>query len=267
VSRGHAVALVALSLLLTSCDGHRAEPSLLPAPGSGTTQVARMDITTVVTLTASVQPSPTFVATAPESGVVTIPGAPPKLVHAGAVVATIAGRPVRAALDATVDRWLVQSGQRVPSGMPLVSLRYSGFGLAATVPPELAYRMYTHPGRGRAEITNGPGPFPCTVLNTGAADSNQPGIVCAAPREVRLFSGLTGLLALTTAERRNVLALPVQSVDGQAQSGEVVKIDPSGRRTTVAVGLGITDGVYVEITRGLHEGDRVMTVAPSLTGG
>jgi len=53
--------------------------------------------------------------------------------------------------------------------MPIVSAKYAGYGIAADIDGAQAYRISDKLGSVRAQITNGPGPFACTVLGTIAA--------------------------------------------------------------------------------------------------
>jgi multidrug efflux pump subunit AcrA (membrane-fusion protein) len=60
-----------------------------------------------------------------------------------------------------------------------------------------------------------------------------------------------------------VLVLPVSAVQGDTQHGVVNRVE-NGVLSQVPVGLGITDGVRIEITSGLAEGDEVTSFAPGL---
>jgi hypothetical protein len=53
--------------------------------------------------------------------------------------------------------------------MPVASARYAGYAITAEISGEQAYRVSDSLASVRAQIKNGPGPFPCAVLGTIAA--------------------------------------------------------------------------------------------------
>lgn len=68
---------------------------------------------------------------------------------------------------------------------------------------------------------------------------------------------------VVVAERRQVLLAPVTAVFNTAQ-GLVVHAVQARRTETRRVEIGESDGVYVELVSGAHEGDRLRVVAPDL---
>jgi membrane fusion protein, macrolide-specific efflux system len=161
---------------------------------------------------------------------------------------------------------------KVNARVPVVVLRYSGFGVAAEVPAVHAYRLYDGPGAAQAQVTGGPGPVPCVPVESARSAQDPPApaeggvalsVLCLLPDDARVIAGLSALLGLRTAQRDNVLILPVQAVAGQAGRGKVAKL-VNGQPEVVEVELGVTDGVSVEIVSGLAEGDRVLANGPGL---
>jgi len=59
--------------------------------------------------------------------------------------------------------------------------------------------------------------------------------------------------------RENALLVPALAV-WQAEEGNVVMVQdsPQGEATVARVELGLSDGLYVEVLRGLNEGDQVV---------
>lgn len=276
VRRVHAVALTFLVSLSAGCESSSTSHGRkLDEPNRvGTVSVTRQTITSVVTLDANVVPTPVFVLSAIATGVTRRASFPHSELPSGTPIFTEAGHTVRIPVGATFLRWLVSPDEVVPAGLPVAEFRYNGFGLAASIPATLAYRVYSTPTVGRAEIVGGPGPFDCNVLSlvgapqgSSGAGQSQAQVLCAAPKSVRLYIGVQALLALRTARRRNVLSLPVQSVDGRADRGSVTLVDGKGGQRQRSVGLGVTDGNYIEITSGLRAGDRVLSVNSALSGG
>ena len=58
------------------------------------------------------------------------------------------------------------------------------------------------------------------------------------------------------------LVVPVTSVQGSVQTGNVWVVAADGTQEKRSVGLGLTDGEIVQITEGLVEGDQVLQFIP-----
>jgi multidrug efflux pump subunit AcrA (membrane-fusion protein) len=75
---------------------------------------------------------------------------------------------------------------------------------------------------------------------------------------VSLKPGMTANLSIVVARRENVLLIPAMAVQ-QGEEGNVVMVqDSPERQTATRVEVGFSDGVYVEVVRGLNEGDQVV---------
>jgi len=76
---------------------------------------------------------------------------------------------------------------------------------------------------------------------------------------VAIKSGMTANLSIVVGRRESVLLLPALAVL-QAEEGSVVMVQDSSQPEGVAspVEVGLSDGTYVEIVRGLNEGDQVL---------
>lgn len=74
-----------------------------------------------------------------------------------------------------------------------------------------------------------------------------------------LLPGMTANVTIITGQRQDVLLVPLLAVQ-ESEDGEVVLVqDPaSGQTATTRVQVGLNDGTYVEILRGLIEGDVVV---------
>jgi hypothetical protein len=276
-----APAALVLAALAAGCG--QTTKDVTGAPGTqdgGTVQVARSDVTAVVTLDGVVVPSPVVTVNTPDAGVVRYsrrlrvgqtvgPGTKP-LYRIGASW-------VHAPVRSSFEGWLVPRHSKVPRGLPVARIRYLGFGIEAATPPDLAYRIFSRHISAKGEIRDGPAAFDCPVLNPAALPSlpdpnaNQgnsgsagsgPSIVCAVPRSVYAVTGLRAFVAVRSAVARNVLTLPIGAVAGTAERGAVWLIDKHGRAHEHSVRLGVTDGAVVEIKSGLRVGDRVGAVAP-----
>ena len=88
-------------------------------------------------------------------------------------------------------------------------------------------------------------------------------MLCLLPTSDGVVTGLPGIIGITTGAVHDVLVLPTNAVAGSANHGLVSLVDAAGTRE-VAVGLGLSDGVSVEITSGVSEGDLVLPYGPGL---
>jgi RND family efflux transporter MFP subunit len=74
-----------------------------------------------------------------------------------------------------------------------------------------------------------------------------------------LVPGMYAEVDLVTEQRKNVLAVPVEAVDGSGSSAQVFTVEPSGAIQIVPVRLGIETARQIEIRSGnLKDGDDVV---------
>ena len=79
---------------------------------------------------------------------------------------------------------------------------------------------------------------------------------------VPLKPGMTANLKIIVGQRENVLLVPAMAVQyGEGQATVLVQDDPNASPVSTNVEVGLSDGVYTEIVRGLNEGDRVAIVS------
>jgi HlyD family secretion protein len=76
---------------------------------------------------------------------------------------------------------------------------------------------------------------------------------------VSLRSGMTANLSIVVGRRQDVLLVPVLAVQ-EGEDGDVVLVQdtPQGAAVATRVEVGLSDGTYVEVLRGLNEGDQVV---------
>jgi len=84
---------------------------------------------------------------------------------------------------------------------------------------------------------------------------------------VTLKPGMTANLKITVGKKENVLLVPAMAVQYEEGLATVLVQDgPNASPATTNVEVGLSDGTYTEIVRGLNEGDLVViTFAPSAT--
>ncbi|OQB28295.1 MAG: Macrolide export protein MacA [Chloroflexi bacterium ADurb.Bin180] len=70
-----------------------------------------------------------------------------------------------------------------------------------------------------------------------------------------LLPGMTANVTIVVGQRQNALLLPALAI-AQDDSGDVVTLE--GSNETVPVQVGLSNGTYVEVVRGLNEGDKVV---------
>ena len=158
------------------------------------------------------------------------------------------------------------------AGIPVLTLSYDGFGVTGAVPVEEAFRLAADPAIARVQFAAGPGTAGCTPVPLIDATPVQEDasrarpnlqVLCLLESSAGIVAGLPAVLGLTTGTVEDVLVLPLTAVAGSAVNGQVVRV-LADRSENVEVGLGLSDGIFVEITSGLADGDLVLPFGPSL---
>lgn len=270
-----------------------------------TAKPARQDLTSRVSLTGTVTLNPVYGLAAPVAGQIRyLTVAPPsstptKPTRVANIWADGKATRIEVPAGSTFSGRLVDDRSSVTVGMPIVSARYAGYGVVANIDGSQAYQISDNLASVQAQITNGPGPFPCTVLGTIAAlpagvipeppvtepavdptappvlpppvqEPQQPSeatgirLVCTPPADVRLINGATATVEVVTATATNVLVLPVEAVAGSHGNGKVNVVLPDGTTETRDVVLGLSDGAVVEIKSGLTGDETVAVPGPNL---
>ncbi|WP_162907246.1 hypothetical protein [Allorhizocola rhizosphaerae] len=237
-------------------------------------KVKRGDIVSVVTIDAVIEARPRYTVSAPVESVIRPSDGmnAGRQVSAGAALGSADGQELVAPEDSVIVQWLVPAGAKVKARIPVVVLQHNGFGALAKLPPAHAYRMYDGPTSAKLQIIGGPGPAECRPVEAeqpaiAPAPPNAGGvpltILCLLTKDGKAIAGLSAIVALHTAQRRDVLVLPVEAVAGDQTRGSVAKV-LDGKPVLTEVKLGISDGVMIEIVGGLAEGDAVLAFGPNL---
>ena len=191
---------------------------------------------------------------------------------------TIKRENVTAPVAGTVTLTALQE-QLVSVGDTIGSVSPGTLSVSGTLTPEQQYRLLTAPTDAQVTLKGGPAPFVCTGLRigppptgSGTGDQIDPmtgqpvttsgSVACAVPPGVIAFAGLGADLAITNGTAEGALVVPVTAVQGSVQTGKVWVLLPDGTQEERAVGLGLNDGVQVQITEGLAEGDQVLEFIP-----
>lgn len=186
-----------------------------------------------------------------------------------------AGAGTLSALDVLVD-------QVVAVGDTVGQLSPGTLSVTATLTQDEQFRLLAPPGEAQVTVQGGPAPFTCTGLALGApattstgsgvgdgsADpgtGSTPGTTarCAVPAGTSVFPGMAATVDVDAGTAADVPTLPVTAVQGSVQNGTVWRVDPAGGNPVpTPVTLGLTDGISVQITGGVAEGDQVLEFVP-----
>ena len=184
---------------------------------------------------------------------------------------------VTAGATGVLSSFSVLPGQMVAVGESVGQVAPPTFNVTATLAPEQQYRLLAQPTEATVTVTGGPAGFTCTGLTittplagagSGTGDGENPSVGsgttvrCAVPADVTVFPGLTAQLTIAGGIAENVIILPMTAVEGAAGQGVVYVVLPDGSSEERAVTLGLNDGVNVEITGGLEEGELVLQFVP-----
>ncbi|MGW6934425.1 efflux RND transporter periplasmic adaptor subunit [Lentzea sp. NPDC054927] len=305
-------ALVTVAVAACSPSGpDQTNPELAPR-GTTMTKVkpTKQDLTTKLSINGKVEMNPTFGLVAPVAGQVRFfeisppNGTPTKPVRVATVWKDGAPNYVEIPAGATFGGRLVDDKATVTAGMPLASAKHVGYALVGDIDGAQAYKISGALTDVTAQIKNGPGPFPCTVLGTIAAlpqatipekpkdtpdpktettgqqqqpkqpdQPQQPSastglrIVCTGGADVQMINGATASIEVTTGKAAQALVVPVEAVAGTQGKGKVDVIQPDGSRRTIDVTLGLTDGKVVEIKSGLTGDEELAVPGPNLPEG
>ncbi|MGC8838792.1 MAG: hypothetical protein ACP5UM_10290, partial [Anaerolineae bacterium] len=75
---------------------------------------------------------------------------------------------------------------------------------------------------------------------------------------VPLKPGMTANLRVIVGRRQNALLVPTMALE-QGEEGYMVRVvEMDGSQVVVPVEVGLSDGTYTEVVRGLNEGDQVV---------
>lgn len=163
----------------------------------------------------------------------------------------------------------VNLGDEVTAGDVVAKVFPGSFIVEADVEPLQMYQLVNSPSTAQATITGGPDGFTCKTFTTRVVmdeDGSSTRATCFVPSEAVVFPGLTASLELVTDSAEDVLLLPVTAVEGTVGTGRVWQYSDSGELTELEVGLGLSDGRFVEITTGLSDTDEVLEFVPSVDG-
>ncbi|OLF05570.1 hypothetical protein BLA60_35405 [Actinophytocola xinjiangensis] len=298
-------ALCAVTVSSCTSPGPEAQnPELAPRGTAMTTvQPSRQDLANSITLDGVVTMNPVVGLVAPAAGQVRFlsriaePEPPTKAFRVGSVWKDGEPHWFEAPAGSTFAGRLVEDKDTVTAGMPVATVELVGYGIVADIDGSQAYRITDGLASVRAQIKNGPGPFPCTALGTIAAlpagtvpappappeppAGEQPdpgaGPTTLPPPEQEQDPGATGseptgMRLVCTAPPKvkliNGAAVTLDVVTQQAKDALVVPVEAvAGGQGSGQVEVVEDDGSrrIVEVELGLTDG-KVVQIRSGLTG-
>ncbi|GAA1461286.1 efflux RND transporter periplasmic adaptor subunit [Nocardiopsis exhalans] len=176
----------------------------------------------------------------------------------------------------------VRVGDVLEAGATVATVAPDQFRAVATVPANDLYRLYDNPEDIMLKIDKGPPATECEFIGMGAAEEGSAPaeeefdpftgesegsgggaeISCRIPSDLQVFEGVKGKMSVSTGEVEDVVVIPVTAVRGTAEEGEVIVVGEDGTEENREVGLGLSDGQFVEVTEGLEVGETIMDPVP-----
>ncbi|MGW8484238.1 efflux RND transporter periplasmic adaptor subunit [Microbacterium sp. NPDC055903] len=154
-------------------------------------------------------------------------------------------------------------GQMTSVGEEIATLTPARYHLLATVEPVQLYRLVDAPSEATVTITGGPAPFACTGVKVEVSAEGTASVRCAIPVDQTVFAGLPAQLDLAIGQVDDALVVPVTAVQGGSGTGVVwVDAGEGAEPEERTVSLGVNDGVLVEVTEGLTEGESIRQFVP-----
>lgn len=135
------------------------------------------------------------------------------------------------------------------------------FDIVAPISPQsLAYQFMEPPFGVKAQIMGGPAGFDCEWAGLTQGESDDVAMRCRIPGDIEVVAGLPATMVLQLEAPVDAQVLPLTSVVGSAQQGQVVVITDDGQREVRTVSLGTFDSFWIEVTDGLDPNETVLEV-------
>lgn len=265
--------MISSVLLMSGCSalsGSEANGQRDDETQSPTVHVVKQDVTSVLAVSGITEAPSRISLSVQKSGTVDWKVREGQNVVAGEALAVIGTDIISAPSDGRVVSFEVPDGAKAERNIPLGAFEAFALGIKTEIPVEEAYRLYSTPSKAMANIESGPSGQPCDLYLSVAGEESEspesglPNFVCLLGPDVKSMPGLPAKLGLKTAFSKQALVLPVESVSGSVQHGQVTAVGLGGDARNVDVKLGISDGNMIEILEGVQEGDTVLAISPSL---
>ncbi|MEV0891727.1 secretion protein HlyD [Promicromonospora sp. NPDC050262] len=229
---------------------------------------AKVDKGTRVLWIKSEEPVEPVVEVDDETGEETVTEQEPKVTWTSALA------PVSGTVDVTTLK-----DQAVAVGEVIGTISPGTLSVSGTLTADQQYRLVGAKGSAQVTLKGGPAPFTCTGLTigeapggaaaaggeeaAGAPEAATGAVHCSIPPKVTAFSGLGAEIEITNGNAKDVVVVPVSAVLGTSQTGRVWTVKEEGAEPEPRdVTLGLTDGLQVEVTKGLKAGEQILEFTP-----
>ncbi|WP_244960145.1 efflux RND transporter periplasmic adaptor subunit [Actinomyces faecalis] len=174
--------------------------------------------------------------------------------------------------------------QQTNVGMVVATVSPGTFSATGTITPSQQYQLTNAPTTAQLTLEGGPAPFECQGLSIGTkartstttdpssgdvttttGDGTSVEVRCPVPGDQKVFPGLPVTIGIDAGSATGALLVPVTAVEGSTTQGNVwVVTDPEApeKAEKREVALGINDGVSIQVTEGLAEGEEILLFVP-----
>lgn len=174
--------------------------------------------------------------------------------------------------------------QQTNVGMVVATVAPGTFSATGTITPSQQYQLTNAPTTAELTLEGGPAPFQCQGLSIGTkartstttdpasgdvttttGDGTSVEVRCPVPGDQKVFPGLPVTIGIDAGSATGALLVPVTAVEGSTTKGNVwVVTDPEApeKAEKREVTLGINDGVNIQVTEGLSEGEEILLFVP-----
>lgn len=174
----------------------------------------------------------------------------------------------------------VIEGQDTTIGMVVATVSPRTYSAVGTITPSQQYQLTNAPSTAMLTLEGGPAPFECQNLTIGTktqkptttvegsttpADGTSVEVRCPIASSQQVFPGLPVTIGIDAGSATGALLVPVTAVEGSTTTGNVwVVTDPAAPDLAEKrqVTLGINDGISIQVTDGLSEGEEILLFVP-----
>jgi HlyD family secretion protein len=183
--------------------------------------------------------------------------------------AALAATSLVAPFDGTILEVYVNGGDTVAANTPILALAdLTSLQVVASVDETTIRQVSAGQGAAISFDAYTGLTFEGQVLSVPLQGTLQGGVTVydvplslSGAEELNLLVGMTANVAIEVGEASDALLVPtlaLQKVTGGYQVSVPNTVDPAGEPETVPVQIGLSDGTYTQIVKGLNEGDQVI---------
>lgn len=95
-------------------------------------------------------------------------------------------------------------------------------------------------------------------VGTYNASGSKFTVIISVPNDGSIWLGMSASLSVKVAEATDVFTIPVSAVQGSGDTKTLTLLNADGSERTVSVTTGLSDGIQVEVSGDIKEGDAVV---------